>query len=47
MELPSHGIPGNPKEQEITGMTKDEIQQFEKEVNEPEYICYPEWLLDG
>ena len=47
VELPSHGIPGNPKEQEITGMTKDEIQQFEKEVNEPEYICYPEWLLDG
>ncbi len=47
VELPSHGIPGNPKEQEITGMTKDEIQQFVKEVNEPEYICYPEWLLDG
>ena len=47
VELPSHGIPGNPKEQEITGMTKDEILQFEKEVNEPEYICYPEWLLDG
>ena len=47
VELPSHGIPGNPEEQEITGMTKDEIQQFVKEVNEPEYICYPEWLLDG
>ena len=31
LELPSNGIPDNPTEQKITGMTKDEIDQFGKE----------------
>jgi serine/threonine protein kinase len=31
LELPCNGIPDNPTEQKITGMTKDEIDQFGKE----------------
>jgi len=31
LELPSNGIPDNPTEQKITGMTDDEIAQFGKE----------------
>ena len=31
LELPPNGIPDNPTEQKITGMTKDEMDQFGKE----------------
>ena len=38
LELPPNGIPDNPTEQTITGMTKDEMDQFGKEsVNESGY----------
>ena len=38
LELPPNGIPDNPTEQTITGMTKDEMDQFGKEsVNDSGY----------
>ena len=38
LELPPNGIPDNPTEQKITGMTKDEMDQFGKEsVNDSGY----------
>ena len=39
LELPSNGIPDNPTDKKVTGMTEDEMDQFGKEsVNESGYV---------